>query len=73
MAKQTPAQIRKLLNRPASSLSASELDTRRELIAAGRVKTKAGKKKKKGGRKATDVFDLPGLLRKRRKRGNTFE
>lgn len=49
--KLTPAQRRTLLSKPARSLSASEMDTRRELIAAGRVKTTgpAKKKKKSGG------------------------
>ena len=73
MARQSPAQVRKLLARPTSELSASELDTRRELIAAGRKKTTKGKTKRKG-RKGLDVTGIPALIRKRRKqRGAIFE
>lgn len=74
MAKLTSAQTRKLLSRPASELSASELDTRREVIAAGRKKTKGGKKKTKARKRGLDVTGIPALLRKRRKqRGAVFE
>lgn len=77
MAGLTPAQTRKLLSRPTKELLASELDTRRELIAKGRLKTTPPgkkKKKKKDGRKVLDVTDIPALFRRQRKqRGNVFK
>ena len=63
----TAAQTRKLLSRPTRDLDAAELDTRREIIAAGRVKTTPGRKKKKGA-KGLDVGGVASLLKKRRKR-----
>ena len=48
MAKQISkrAKLRKKLSKPASKLTASQLDTRRELIAEGRAKTSPGPKRK---------------------------
>ena len=62
--KLTAADRRKLLAKPASSLSASELDIRRDLIREGRLKTTAAAKKKKKRRGQT-VGGVARLLKSR--------
>jgi hypothetical protein len=62
--KLTAAQRRKLLAKPASSLSASELDIRRDLIKEGRLKTTGpGKKKKKATGTGMTAGGVGRLLR----------
>jgi hypothetical protein len=65
----TPAERRKLLAKPASKLSASQLDTRRELISEGRLKTTpaAKRKKKAAGKKVRTVGGVARTLRGRGK------
>jgi hypothetical protein len=65
--KLTPAERRKLLAKPARGLSASQLDTRRELIAKGRLKTTPAKKKKAGRKSTRTVGGVAKLLRGRGK------
>lgn len=61
------AKLRKSLSKPADRLSASEKDTRRELIASGRAKTSPGAKRKKA--KSKRVRTAGGVAKALRSRG----
>lgn len=67
MANMKAAKLRKQLSKPASKLSASEKDTRRERIAAGRLKTSPPAKRKKA--KAKRVRTAGGVAKALRGRG----
>lgn len=66
MKKKTPAQVRKSLSRPASSLKASELDTRREVTRDNRMKQSPPAKKKSKPKGNTIGTTIDEIL----KRGN---